>query len=137
MKSNVQLHVTIKGIIIKENKVLLLKRSRPSSDGLGEWELPGGGLEYGESPTKTLLREVKEETGLDIMILKPTYTFTAIRDHYQTIGIGFLCTTNQEHVVISKEHVDYQFVSFDKIKNYLCDEIYQDVLHSIQEYQKR
>lgn len=94
---DIQFHITVKGIVIYEGKTLILKRVRPSSDGLGYWELPGGGLEYGEDPHQALVRELKEETGLDIEIIKPVYTFTAIRPHYQTVGIGFLCIpTNRE-----------------------------------------
>ena len=76
---DIQFHITVKGIVIYEGKTLILKRVRPSSDGLGYWELPGGGLEYGEDPHQALVRELKEETGLDIEIIKPVYTFTAIR----------------------------------------------------------
>ena len=47
---DIQFHITVKGIVIYEGKTLILKRVRPSSDGLGYWELPGGGLEYGEDP---------------------------------------------------------------------------------------
>ena len=43
---DIQFHITVKGIVIYEGKTLILKRVRPSSDGLGYWELPGGGLEY-------------------------------------------------------------------------------------------
>ena len=45
---DIQFHITVKGIVIYEGKTLILKRVRPSSDGLGYWELPGGGLEYGD-----------------------------------------------------------------------------------------
>ena len=107
---DIQFHITVKGIVIYEGKTLILKRVRPSSDGLGYWELPGGGLEYGEDPHQALVRELKEETGLDIEIIKPVYTFTAIRPHYQTVGIGFLCIPTNDQVKISFEHTDYKFV---------------------------
>ena len=42
---NIRFHITVKGIVVFKQKVLLMKRVRPSSDGLGYWELPGGGLE--------------------------------------------------------------------------------------------
>ena len=60
---NIRFHITVKGIVVFKQKVLLMKRVRPSSDGLGYWELPGGGLEYGETPNEALKRELKEETG--------------------------------------------------------------------------
>lgn len=81
-KKTIQFHITVKGIVIYRGKTLIMKRVRPSSDGLGYWELPGGGLEYGETPHEALIRELKEETGLDIKILKPVYTFTKIRKNY-------------------------------------------------------
>ena len=85
----VRFHITVKGVVIYQGKVLVLKRVRPSTDGLGYWEMPGGGLEYGETPHEALVRELKEETGLDIEIIKPVYTFTAIRPHYQTVVLAF------------------------------------------------
>lgn len=53
---NIRFHITVKGIVVFKQKVLLMKRVRPSSDGLGYWELPGGGLEYGETPNEALKR---------------------------------------------------------------------------------
>ena len=56
---NVRFHITVKGIVVLDNKILLLKRVKPSTDGLGFWELPGGGLEYGETPNQALIKELK------------------------------------------------------------------------------
>ena len=42
---NIRFHITVKGIVVFKQKVLLMKRVRPSSDGLGYWELPGGNTE--------------------------------------------------------------------------------------------
>lgn len=132
---NIKFHITVKGIVIYNHKILIMKRTRPSSDGLGYWELPGGGLEYGETPHQALIRELKEETNLDIKILKPVYTFTAIRPDYQTVGIGFLTIPTNDHVKISHEHTDFQFVAIDDLKKYLDEKIYNDIIFTLKEYE--
>ncbi len=48
--------VSIKGVVVREGKVLLLKNERD------EWELPGGRIEPGESPEECVAREIAEET---------------------------------------------------------------------------
>ncbi len=51
-----------------ENKVVLIKRlTRPF---VGYWALPGGRMDPGETIEQTVVREVKEETGLDVVILQ-------------------------------------------------------------------
>ncbi|GFI40572.1 NUDIX hydrolase [Thomasclavelia cocleata] len=131
---NVRFHITVKGIVVLNNKILLMKRIHPSSDGLGYWELPGGGLEYGETPNQALIRELKEETGLDIIILKPAYTFTKVREDYQTVGIGFLCIPKNDCVHLSNEHIDYLFASLEKAKELLDNEIFNDIICTVEEY---
>ena len=132
---DIQFHITVKAIVIYKGKILVVKRTRPSTDGLGYWELPGGGLEYGETPHEALVRELKEETDLNIKIIKPVYTFTAIRPHYQTVGIGFLTIPTNDHVCLSEEHTDYQFVTKEEIKDYLDEKIYNDIILTLEEYE--
>ena len=48
----------------RDTKFLLMKRK--GSHGAGTWSVPGGHIEPGENPKDTCVREVKEETGLDI-----------------------------------------------------------------------
>jgi 8-oxo-dGTP diphosphatase len=57
-------HFTASALIINEAKVLLLYHKK-----LGVWLYPGGHVEDDENPEEALLREVQEETGLDIDIL--------------------------------------------------------------------
>ncbi|MCW4009010.1 MAG: NUDIX hydrolase [Candidatus Bathyarchaeota archaeon] len=51
-----------------ENKILLIKRSTPPF--IGYWALPGGRVDPGETVEQTVVREVKEETGLDAEIVR-------------------------------------------------------------------
>jgi 8-oxo-dGTP diphosphatase len=51
-----------------ENKILLIKRNTKPFKGY--WALPGGRMDIGETIEQTIVREVKEETGLDVAIMR-------------------------------------------------------------------
>ncbi|MBS7643099.1 NUDIX hydrolase [Candidatus Bathyarchaeota archaeon] len=53
-------------LIIKDGHVLLIKRG--ADPGKGRWSLPGGVVELGESVRDAVIREVKEECGLDVEV---------------------------------------------------------------------
>jgi 8-oxo-dGTP pyrophosphatase MutT (NUDIX family) len=57
-----RLPVSVKGILIHRRRVLVLRNDR------GEWELPGGRLDDGETPEEALRREILEETGLRVTV---------------------------------------------------------------------
>jgi ADP-ribose pyrophosphatase YjhB (NUDIX family) len=56
--------VGVGAVIICDGKILLEKRK--GEPGKGKWSIPGGLVELGESVKTTVVREVKEETGLDV-----------------------------------------------------------------------
>jgi len=66
--------VSVKGIAIDETGRFLLAK-----EDNGKWELLGGGLDHGEDPIAALKREIKEETGLEIIEVSvtPKYFVTA------------------------------------------------------------
>ena len=132
--NDVRFHITVKAIIAHEDKILILKKVLPSTDGLGYWELPGGGLEYNETPQEALQREVKEETSLDIEVGDPLYTFTNVRDDYQSVGIAFLAHPLHNTVHLSFEHVDYHFATKDELSQFLSGPIYNEVIQAIEKY---
>ncbi len=59
--------VGVGAVVIKENTVLMIKRGKPPR--AGHWSLPGGGQELGETVFEGAVREIKEETGVDIEVL--------------------------------------------------------------------
>jgi 8-oxo-dGTP diphosphatase len=55
--------VAVAALAVKDGKILLVKRKYPP--GAGKWSLPGGHVELGERLEEAVLRELKEETGVD------------------------------------------------------------------------
>jgi len=56
------------GVLIEKGKILLIRRGHPPYK--GEWAIPGGRLGEDETVEECLKREMKEETGLEVEILK-------------------------------------------------------------------
>ena len=56
--------IGVGAVIIKDGKILLEKRK--NEPGKGKWSIPGGLVELGENVEQTVMREVEEETGLEV-----------------------------------------------------------------------
>ncbi len=68
--------VAVGAIVLKDGKVLLVKRGHPPA--VDFWSIPGGALRLGESLERAAEREVFEETGVVIRARKPIYPFDVI-----------------------------------------------------------
>ena len=89
-------------------KILLLRRSETADYLPGIWEDMGGRIKQFEEPEEALRREVREETGLEIEILKPLAVFHDYRGERtpenEWIGITYWCKARLDHITISDEH---------------------------------
>ena len=84
----------------------------------GHWDFPKGNIEEGESDIQTVLREVREETGLSEIVLVDGFR-RAIEYFYRRGNaaihkrvVFLLARTNQESVRISSEHQDYGWFTY-------------------------
>lgn len=59
-------HVAVGVVVLAQDHVLLIERGKPPRQ--GQWSIPGGAQHAGEKLPETALREVKEESGLDITL---------------------------------------------------------------------
>ena len=56
-------YLAVSAAIFRDGRVLIVRRGRPPAHGL--YTLPGGGVELGETLEEAIVREVREETGLE------------------------------------------------------------------------
>ena len=93
-------------------EVLLLKRSRAKDHAPGEWETGSGGILGGETPQAAVVREAKEETGLDVDVVDIIDAFHFYRgaERRETIGISFHCRLRGGEMTLSDEHEDSKWV---------------------------
>jgi 8-oxo-dGTP diphosphatase len=106
------------GVIIEKNgQVLLIKRT--NVHGAGTWSTPGGHLEYGESPEECAIREVKEETGVNIGDVKfrgiTNDFFEASEKHYITIWMVGRHLSGEPVVNTDGEASDIGWFSWDAL----------------------
>lgn len=75
--------VAVGGIVIKDNRILLVKRTKDPNK--GRWSIPGGSVELGETLQEAAEREIREETGLKVKAKDPIHSFDVIErdDHGQ------------------------------------------------------
>lgn len=106
--------------ILNPQKEILMLHRRDN----GKWTLPGGTLEYGESMTECALREVREESGLNVNItdIIGTYTDPNIKVAYsdgevrQEFTIVYFGTVTDFNVTLDEESRQYRWVSLERIK---------------------
>lgn len=109
-------------IVDAEGRFLITQRSRNESWGAGWWEIPGGGVPAGETSAFAIVREVREETGLDVSGCRPEllYSYTnvdPVRGHnYFTDIWRFTCDFSLADVVLQEEEsVDARLACWDDI----------------------
>ena len=114
MMKNYRLRLTARALIVQQEKLLLV-----SNDG-HFWYTPGGGMKANETLPECVIREVKEETGLDIQTndVACVYEFFDSKNHLHKVEIYF--TTEIKSDVIPKDWSDkdgnVQYVKFFSFK---------------------
>lgn len=85
--SKYDFNVRVTGVLVENNKILLVKQKVSEKR---NWSLPGGKLEQGETLEQGIIREMKEETGLDVEIIRLLYLCDVSASDNTLLHITFL-----------------------------------------------
>jgi mutator protein MutT len=108
--------LSVKAVVIDERRrCLLLRRSKNNGSFVGCWEWPGGKVDPGEDFAVAVVRETKEETGLDVEI-----TGVAGATQFETVPVNVVLLCMAARVTggelrLSKEHDDVAWVDTDEM----------------------
>ena len=115
--------LTVRSIIIRSGRMLLLQRSTLNRYNAGKWEFPGGKLEFGLNLDAELRREVSEETGYELGKLR----YLGYRAAKEALRGGRRASADLSIMVaayikkgsfqISSEHADYQWCTLTEAKS--------------------
>jgi 8-oxo-dGTP diphosphatase len=131
--------VGVGGVIIENGRVLLIRRG--SEPLRGEWSIPGGTLELGESLQEGVARELREETGLDVRVLELIEVFDRIfpddgsltperkqKPRFHFVIVDYLCERISGEPHAGSDATDVAFASKDELGQYHLTETATRVL---------
>jgi 8-oxo-dGTP diphosphatase len=105
-------------LIQHEEQYLIMRRS-PANDYLpGTWDIPGGTVDPGETVAEAIKREVLEETGLEVEVLRVLHVFSNLSQlpARQTCQIIFRCRYLGGDVRLNPlEHDEYQWIAANEL----------------------
>ncbi len=113
--------VGVGGVVIRGNRVLLIRRGREPLK--GEWSIPGGMLELGESLKDGVKRELLEETGLKVRPLETLTVFDRIqkngrRVQYHYVIVDYLCRSVGGRLKSGSDVLDARWVEREELPRY-------------------
>lgn len=117
--------------IVRDGKILLIKRRNEPGKGL--WAVPGGKVEYGETLRDAAVREVKEETGLDIVVGPLIWSGESISVHGHLVLIDFLGSVLGGELAASDDAEQALWVDVEKANELALTPTMHDLLAELEE----
>jgi 8-oxo-dGTP diphosphatase len=117
--------VGVGAVVVKDGKALIVKRAHEPRK--GEWSLPGGRVELGETLVAAVRREILEETGLEIDVGPIVEVFDRVhrrdgRVRYHFVIVDYLCTCTGGALCAGDDAEDVAWVTGDELERYGVNE---------------
>ena len=109
--------VGVAAIVIKDNRVLLIKRK--NVHGAGSWSTPGGHLDFGETPEECAIREAEEEVGIKItnvrFVAATNDVFEELGKHYISLWMEGTFLSGEPRIAADYEIADFGWFEWDSL----------------------
>ena len=117
--------VGVGGVVVRDGKALIVKRAHEPRK--GEWSLPGGRVELGETLVDAARREIFEETGLEVAVGDIVEVFDRIHTHedrirYHFVIVDFLCAWTGGTLAPGDDATDAAWVGPEEVAAYGVNE---------------
>jgi mutator protein MutT len=105
--------VGVGAVVLDGGRVLLVRRANEPSK--GEWSLPGGAVELGESLEDAVVREIREETGLDVEVGRVVEVLDRVRRdadgrvEYHYVIVDYACTLRGGQLAAGTDAADVRW----------------------------
>ena len=113
-------YFVVTGVVRHKAKVLMLKKSPKDYNYPNKWSFCSGYVKEFESAENSVLREIKEETGLDAKIVKRGKLFQKNDKSKERswVIMPFLCEVKSKNVKLDHENVEFRWINYKDIKDY-------------------
>jgi len=132
MNQDYMFSVRTTGILIEDNRILLVQQKLSDKR---NWSLPGGKLERGETISQGLIREMKEETGLDVEIVRMLYLCDVAASSNKILHITFLLKRTGGEIELPSNEFDenpihdVKFVPISELTSYGFSEKFMQIIN--------
>ncbi len=114
--------VGVGGVVISEGRALLIRRGGPPLE--GQWSIPGGMLEVGETIVEGVRRELSEETGIEVRVGELIEVFERInpdaagKTKYHFVVLDYLCVAIRGEARAGSDVTDVAWVTPSELEKY-------------------
>ena len=120
--------VAVGAIVVKDGALLMVQRGKDPARGL--WSVPGGSVELGEYLADAVRREVREETGLEVVVAELAGIFEVVGESHYVILDYVAAPSDDSDPVAGDDAARVEWVPFEEVVKRECTPRFVETMHA-------